>query len=90
MSTTWGEIAFVHYVEKPREYTGECIPKVILADLLQCTDQLATGRLDHCSLLETAVSLTVRHEKAIGHSPNLPYSNGIGSPAGAIPLLKVV
>ena len=24
------------------------------------------------------------------HSPNLPYSEGIGSPAAAIPILKVV
>ena len=32
-----------------------------------------------------SVRLTV-----VTHSPNLPYSEGIGSPAAAIPVLKVV
>ena len=56
----------------PREYIGKCISKVVLADLLQGTDQLATGRLYHCSLLDTGFSLTVRQEKVVGSKGKQP------------------
>ena len=51
-------------MENLREYTGECIPKVVLYDLLQCTDQLATCRLDYtvlyCSVLYDLLQCTVQ------------------------------